>query len=119
MRREMIAAAALLVLSVFAAFGGLMLIAACVMLAFRQARSQGAVMLGWGSIGALAGFALFAFVVLIVVPGREPLLSQAAALFSAAGFGLSGVAGLAFLLIAQGLRLPNRWADRRRLSRVH
>jgi hypothetical protein len=118
MPREMLAFANV-VLTVFAAFGCLTLIAACVMLASRKARSQGAVMLGWGSLGALAGFALFSFIVLIVMPGRGPVLSQAAALFSAAGFGVSGVAGLVFLLIARGLRLPNRWSDRRRLSRVH
>ncbi len=99
-------------------FGCVVLIAGCLMLISRKLRSLGVVVLGWGTLGALSSFALFAFIVLILEAGREPLLSEVAGAFSAVGFGVGGVCGLAYFLLARGLRLPNRWADRRRVGPV-
>jgi hypothetical protein len=62
----------------------------------------------------VASFALFVVSVIWGEHGREPLFSQVGVMFAAAGFGIAGATGgIAFLAI-RGLRLPNRWADRRR-----
>jgi hypothetical protein len=101
-----------------AVFGCFVLGAGCVMLISRKLRGLGVAVLGWGLLGSLAGFALFAFIALVLEAGREPLFSAVTGVFSAIGFGVGGVCGAACFLLVRGLRLPNRWADRRRVGRV-
>jgi hypothetical protein len=109
-------AIAMILLTLAAVFGCLVLIAGCALLFLPKVRRLGIAILCGGLLGASAAFALFAFFVLLVEHGREPLLSQVAGVFSAAGFGAGGIGGAALFVLVRGLRLPNRWADRRRVG---
>ena len=96
-----------------AGFGGLVLLGACLLLASPRFRRLGATVLLWGAAGAAGAFALLALDSLL--GGHTgPLLGRAALLCAATGFGIAGAAGGFVFLAVRGLRLPNRWADRRR-----
>jgi len=97
-----------------AVFGVVVLAVACLLCASHRFRRLGLAMLLWGAAGSIASFALFLLIVLVGEHGREPIFSQVGAMFAAAGFGIAGSAGGMVFLAVRGLRLPNRWADRRR-----
>ena len=107
-------ALAIIALLLAAVFGGVVLIVGCLLLISPKVRRLGIAVLFWGVLGAIAGFALFALLALWVEDGREPVISQVAGMISAAGFGVAGTLGGLYFLLVRGLRLPNRWADRRR-----
>jgi hypothetical protein len=111
-------AIAMILFTLAAGFGCLVLIAGCLMLISRKLRRLGAAVVGGGSLGALAAFALFAFIALIVEAGREPIVSVVSGAFTAAGFGAGSVCGIAYFAVTRRFRFPNRWADRRRVGRV-
>ena len=97
-----------------AVFGVVVLAVACLLVALPRFRRLGATVLLSGIAGSVVSFALFVLIVIVHDHGREPVFSQVGAMFAAVGFGGAGAAGgIAFLAI-RSLRLPNRWADRRR-----
>jgi hypothetical protein len=97
-----------------AVFGVVVLAVACLLLASPRLRRLGVAVVLWGAAGSVASFALFILWVIWGEHGREPVFSQVGAMFAAAGFGIAGAAGGVAFLAIRGLRLPNRWADRRR-----
>ena len=105
-------------LTLAAVFGCLAVIVGCVLIILPQLRRFGVAVLGAGSLGAVAAFGCFASFVLFVEDGRKPLLSQVAGVFSAAGFGVGACIGASLYVLARGMRIPNRWADRRRVRPV-
>ena len=98
---------------IFAGFGGLVLVVGCLLLGSPRFRRLGRAVLLWGAAGAAAAFALFALATLLGQHGR-PLFGESGVMSAATGFGIAGTAGGFVFLAVRGLRLPNRWADRRR-----
>jgi hypothetical protein len=109
-------AIAMILLMLAAIFGALVFITACALLIAPKLRSFGFTVLMGGMVTATIAFALFAFFVLVVEAGREPLLSQVTAVLLAAGFGVGGVMGAGSFVLFRFLRTPNRWADRHRVG---
>jgi len=105
----------MIALTLAAAFGVVVLAIACLFLASPQFRRLGVAVLLWGAAGSVASFTLFVLSVIWGEHGREPVFSQVGAMSAAAGFGIAGATGGIALLAIRGLRLPNRWADRRRV----
>jgi hypothetical protein len=105
-------------LALAALFGCLVFIAACVLTFSSKRRGLGVTSLCWGLVGAAGVFASFAFLALFVEHGREPLASQFSGVLSAAGFGAGGAIGAFLYVLRRGLRIPNRWSDRRRATPV-
>ena len=101
-------------LTLAAVFGVFVLLTGSVLALIPKLRRFGIVVVCGGFLGALAAFTLFALVVLLGEGGREPLIGPVAGVFSAAGFGIGGSVGAGLFGMARLLRLPNRWADRRR-----
>jgi hypothetical protein len=97
-----------------AVLGVVMFVVVCALCVKPRLRRLGLAMIGWGLAGSAFSFALFALLVINSEHSREPIFSQVGAMFVAAGFGVvCAVRGTTFLG-ARILRLPNRWADRRR-----
>jgi hypothetical protein len=109
---------AVISLTFAAAFGCLVLVAGCALLSAPKFRGLGIAVLVGGFVGAILAFSLFAFFVLIVESGREPLLSRVTGVFVAAGLGAGGAMGAILFLLVRVMRLSNRWVDRRRVGHV-
>jgi hypothetical protein len=105
-------------LALAAVFGCVVLVAGCLLAISSRRRHLGVAILFGGFLGAVAAFGCFTSFVLLVEHGREPLLSQVAGVFSAAGFGVGGGIGASLYVLARGMRIPSRWADRRRVRSV-
>jgi hypothetical protein len=97
-----------------AVFGVVLFAVACAWCLLPRFRRLALVTLVWGVAGAVASIQLFVSMMKVYDHAREPILSLVGGMFIAAGFGILGAIGSAIFLGAKGLRLPNRWADRRR-----
>ena len=105
-------AIAKILLTLAAVFGALVFVTGLALLLAPKLRSLGLTVLVGGSVTATIAFALFAFFVLVVEAGREPLLSQVTAVILAAGFGVGGALGAGAFVLFRLVRTSNRRAGR-------
>jgi hypothetical protein len=98
-----------IVLTAAAAFGVVVFAGACALSAVPKLRPWGVAVGAGGFFGALAAFCLFAFFATVVEGGREPIFSEVALVFSAAGFGVGGVFGAALFGFARAVKLARSW----------
>jgi len=111
-------AAIFLLLTIAAAFGAALLVASCVLMVRRRSRAWGFAVVTGGLLGAALAFGAYAFYVLVLASGNEPLIGRKVAVVIAAGFGGGGIFGALVLLLVHLLQSPNRWSDRHRVGRT-